>query len=245
MKLIYKFLDEMQYCINAYEGVHGEVNWNGCEKVKRFDFTNFEGYTFEKQDEPENLYIAVRGSNSKNKDEKCGDWKYNFDIKMINATLVYPNLTPEQQAEIKISEGFGTIYSMGQEYILQAAQGYKNIILCGHSAGGPTSALGALDLKLKYPYKNIEHYSFGSPNVGNDYFKLLFNCLIKSYRIIYKNDFFSRWPRITYESVGEEINIGKYNIFDYIVYPFGSIGDHYPQKYLKALQKRQIDKKYL
>jgi len=69
---------------------------------------------------------------------------------------------------------------------------YK-IILAGHSKGGGEAIVAAAELKKSYPQANIECYTFGAAQVGDEDFNIWFNENVpnKSYVLFCPNKFTS------------------------------------------------------
>jgi hypothetical protein len=65
----------------------------------------------------------------------------------------------------------------------------KNIEICGHSLGGALATLCALWCSLRFPYAKITCVTLGSPRVGNENFRAVFESRgIDCYRLVNASD---------------------------------------------------------
>ena len=76
-----------------------------------------------------------------------------------NASALAPNIT---QAVRELREEFPS----------------APLYVAGHSMGAAMAHICALDLKFTLGLENVNVYTFGSPRVGNDKFKLYFNKIV-------------------------------------------------------------------
>jgi hypothetical protein len=94
----------------------------------------------------------------------------------------------------------------------------KKIYVCGYSSGGALAILTSAILAEKY--KNmflVSCFTFGSPKIGNKYFKKYFNKYITcNYRIIISNDLNiqTEWPY--YEHISDGLLLENDNIMEII-----------------------------
>ncbi|KAG9306411.1 hypothetical protein G9A89_018294 [Geosiphon pyriformis] len=88
------------------------------------------------------------------------------------------------------------IYEMIQKYLTPS----RKFQLVGHGVGGGFALFTALLIKKFMPRSKIKIYSFGQPRIGNGHFARHVNKILPNriFRITYKDDFVSRFPRSSY-----------------------------------------------
>lgn len=107
-----------------------------------------------------------------------------------------------------VHRGFASAY---EEIIgtLDCVDKDKPLILTGHSLGGATATIAALDLKRR-GYNVHSMYTFGSPKVGNAAFKEAYDKEgIPTFRFVNSFDVVSRMPKMGYKHVGEPVFISS------------------------------------
>lgn len=256
----------IQGCVNTYKGVYGEVKTIPVQNLKWFEETQPETITkWEKvSNNPKMKFlkrpkkitltrkvegftgnidntgiIILQGSHDEHSDTiQTTDWKDNFNfMKKENPfNSIYSN--------IEIHTGFWLQFQVALKHCKKTITKYNNIILTGHSLGGVIVTIMALWIKIFYPEKHVTCVSFGAPRGGNKAFVKAFNKLVNtSRRYVYDKDFFCNVPPwvLGYRHVTKEIILNASKWWEYIIHPITSlVGNpfhHYPNKYLKAINK--------
>jgi hypothetical protein len=114
------------------------------------------------------IYIVFRGT------ESVRDFLVDLDVRTheldINSGCIHDGFYRQ----------FNSVYPDIQKHI-DSNQDKNNINISGHSLGGALSQICSYELMNKYPDKNIECYTFGSPRVGDQ--KFINNIKFKSWRV--------------------------------------------------------------
>jgi hypothetical protein len=135
--------------------------------------------------------------------------------------------------------GFVTAYMSVQDRIHEAVDQFRpeRLTVTGHSLGGALATLGAIDFALTHIGKyDIELYTFGSPRVGNEDFKTLFDKHIpRTFRFVNGLDIVTAVPRTWqgYHHVGNEIRIGVRWSWRFLS---KRVSDHFMLQYIPALE---------
>jgi len=128
----------------------------------------------------EDCVLAFRGTTD------ITDWMTNLDV-------------------FKTRGRFGEVHNGFQEALnlvwddiepVLAQYGDKDLYITGHSLGGALATLALTETGQG------ELYTFGSPRVGDEEFKNIFNHLYKTYRFQNNNDVVPRVPRSGYKHIG-------------------------------------------
>ena len=227
----------MQLCVNSYKGEYGEVKKGIITQIAIFDKGNVQGFMGTKDDV---LYIVFEGTNG------VRDWLDNskfFQKKLKKSFSMQKEL--QFQKNSKVHYGFYDQYMRVEEDIKQRIyeKKYKKIVCTGHSLGGALATLCAFWVSSFH--ESVECVTFGSPRVGNKYFTKMFNWRIpNSRRYVYKNDLIAKLPLLwlfySYRHVSSKVSLGKKKswwrkLLRPISTAVGSIQDHYPQRYLEAI----------
>ncbi len=231
--------------ISCYGGEYGPVDWSLIETTESFKANHTEGVFGIKGN---TQYIFFEGSAGKK------DWWDNFHfckspVKSISnskKSVPYANVNPD----IKVHDGFISQYKTVRDIILahvcdKKVQGFNRIIITGHSLGATLATLCAVDIQFNNPDLEIICLPFASPRVGNKAFVKSYNKRVpETYRFTFENDIVCRVPMESfgYKHVDKDIFLGdKPKWYDRILSPFvrniGSTDNHYPQNYLKAVEK--------
>jgi hypothetical protein len=150
------------------------------------------------QNDPETLYVSIRGSVYK--EEFFGD----LDISMVplDARESVPEeiseLWPNKYTDLEmigkplvhagVLRGYRDIESTLVEVIGMHSE-VNRMILTGHSFGGAIATLTATIVGSLFPEIGVDVITFGSPRVGNAAFVSLFNSTVNSsYRMVYHAD---------------------------------------------------------
>lgn len=156
-------------------------------------------------DKKDKYVLAFRGS------ESITDWTMNFKISK-----------EDFHGMSYVHSGFMNQYNSVRLQILKTINQdrEKPILCCGHSLGGALSTICALDLSLLTQRENVSCVTFGSPRVGDKYFRNVFATHVKkSFRICNSFDMIPHLPlRIHYKHVNKYICIKSefsWNIFKY------------------------------
>ncbi len=165
------------------------------------------------------------------------DYLYNMDI--------YPRLFIDK--EIRVHNGFLKKYLSLKDDIIKNINKIikdteiREISLNGHSAGGAIANIASLDLSYIYENITLNCITFGSPKVGNIYFKKKYNKKISnSIRIVNNNDIIPLIPpSIIYTEIHEGLilenkNKKSLNFFEYT---------HSIKSYIKNLLLLKINKR--
>jgi predicted lipase len=218
--------DCMQMCINAYFGHHGKII--DIEDLKNVVTLKVKHTLCQVGDYKNYIVVIFQGSSN------WKDW-----IDNLNFVKVYPY----SKKYIGIHAGF---YSQFKTIIgaikkeLSTRDTNKEIIFTGHSLGGALATLVTF-----YFQSSLKKYciTFGSPRVGNSFFKRAFDKLENCYslRYVYKNDIVTKVPmswRILlfwFSHVSTKVKLGKISFKEKIRYFFGKADDHEPMHYLNEL----------
>jgi predicted lipase len=149
---------------------------------------------------------------------------------------------------IKVHRGFARQFSSIRDFIQtqimqQIITQKPAIVFVGHSLGGALATIGSAVIKTIYPELECQCITFGSPRVGNKAFADLFNSsIIHSQRFVNGNDIIAKIPRIRYQHVGNEINIGNMVRYGCFRRYLGSVKDHSMKRYVKAVKKYKSSK---
>jgi hypothetical protein len=198
------------------------------------------------------IVFAIQGTT------EWADWIDDFNFFKKELKKEGKLITPYQvTSNIKVHTGFYkqwmTIRNFVWDRILEFQK--TTVIFIGHSLGGPIATLGALDIQYNLsvdsgcclPVINtIECFVYGSPRVGNrafaeSYIKRVPNTL----RYNYMFDIVSRVPPfwMFYKHVCKATQLKwpyKNKLVETIKAPLklllGNPGDHYPNKYLEAIE---------
>lgn len=214
-----------QCCVNSYGGKHGEVK-KVLKNIKYIDIGKVEAHIGELG---KNIVIVFRGSDS------FEDWVDNLDFRKTDIGN-----------GIKVHVGFWSQIEAITESIfheLNDRDTSKSIYITGHSLGGVLATL--LSYKFWMLFKIKGCVTFGSPRVGNKKFQKVFNKRIKaSRRYVNREDTICKVPTVWmgFKHVKNKVRIGqKLSWRERLLYVprkiFGNPLDHYPQRYLKNLEK--------
>lgn len=101
-----------------------------------------------------------------------------------------------------VHSGFSSAYDEIKPLQDSVLDKKKPIVVCGHSLGGATATIAALDLKQR-GYNVHSLTTFGCPRVGDPTFKAAYDkANIPSFRYVNSYDVVPRIPKINYEHVG-------------------------------------------
>ena len=123
------------------------------------------------------LYVSFRGTMGN--DDILAD----IDVRCTLAEELGPN--------VRVHCGFFKQFASVQQDIETeiAKHDFKSIVFCGHSLGAAVASIAAVHFALKMKDTPIHCFTVGSPRVGNDNFRLLFNNVVtEKYRIFNEND---------------------------------------------------------
>jgi triacylglycerol lipase len=234
--------------MNAYYGEYGHADLSFLDSpdIDKFkiehDKTKVEGFFATAKD---TLYVVFQGSNG------ITDWlsDLNFFKKKIKP---YGN----EDTDIEVHGGFYDQYQIVRDHIHininTKYKQYNKIVVTGHSLGSAVSVFCAIDLQYNYSFKNISMYGYGSPRTGNDAFVKSYRKRISNiYEFRYNSDIVTKVP---YSWMGfnhinlieldknpdQGLDLRGWLMIDKIPLPCALFGgnwkDHYPERYLKAVQ---------
>ena len=140
------------------------------------------------------LYISWRGT------ESMRDWLSDAAISKVNAFDI---------VGLNVHSGFYGCYKEVRTRLLASIRQYienlnpKTIIVTGHSLGAALATLNAFDISITFKdVKNLQVYTFGSPRVGNKFFRTAYNSLVpNTFRFIHAMDIVTRVPKVGFNHV--------------------------------------------
>lgn len=129
------------------------------------------------------------------------------------STRVDSVITGKEFRRARVHAGFATAYNtIRPDLIVQvdALLKKKNrpIFLTGHSLGGALATISSIDisLSLDVPGTRILVSTFGSPRVGNQAFRNVYNAQVPmNWRLVAGGDIISRLPKVGYAHVGRRV----------------------------------------
>jgi predicted lipase len=146
-----------------------------------------------------------------------------------------------------VHSGFAKAYEEIRDLQDTVIKKDKPLVVSGHSLGGATATVAALDLKQRgYDVHSV--YTYGSPRVGYSDFKEIYEgAKIPTYRFVNAYDVVPRIPKINYHHVGEPYFLttdGKiqdrqqsaWNLWPWQV-PQQRVESHHLPNYMANLQK--------
>lgn len=163
------------------------------------------------------MYVVFRGS------ESAMDWVVNsFLFKKTHYVHGIPT---------KVHRGFYEALNRISDRIFDHAYYHTGkLVVCGHSLGGAMSTIFASMLPL-FKHTTLEHYTFGSPRVGNREFARAFGSMgFVSKRYVNGSDVVCRIPPpvMNFKHVGTRVDVN---------HDGGPIRDHYIANYIEAIKK--------
>ena len=116
---------------------------------------------------PTVCWLIFRGTGSKH------EWRKNFEVEQIPFLSTHSTQILDKQ--ILVHRGFYNIYTSIRKHLLQNIKPYlqKNIpiYITGHSMGAALATLATLELS-QFPNIHLHTYTFATPRVGNNAFKI-------------------------------------------------------------------------
>ncbi len=175
------------------------------------------------------IVIVFRGTGG-------GEWR--FAQTFVNAVITDANVSKtkhsfflsssaltQAQNEALVHKGFNEAYNLLRPQILNALRGQngKQLYVFGHSLGGALATLCALDMGINYrnQFSSITHIASGSPRVGDERFRNVFERFIpNNLRFTLNHDPVPTIPNFTptlsglqrankFQHVGRLLTIGK------------------------------------
>ena len=175
------------------------------------------------------LHIVFRGSDS-SKDMIS-------NVRFCKKSVPYNNAN----SKIRVHTGFlwryksDSVRSLIHKFI---TADIDKIEISGHSYGAALATLCATDLQYNFPQKEYTTILFGSPRVGNNFFKKSYNKRVpNTIRVENGNDLVTKIPFLFlgYQHIGKKYHIGSRSI------PFKfSLEDHNIQNYIENLPSKYI-----
>lgn len=115
----------------------------------------------------------------------------------------------------KIHKGFAAAYASVAHRVMRRIKKLHDerprpVFLTGHSLGGALATICSLDIwiKLRISRRQILVSTFGSPRVGNDAFKRIYDSVIAlHWRIVVDTDMIAKLPKGLYRHVGTKVLI--------------------------------------
>lgn len=128
-------------------------------------------------------------------------------------TNAHEVLESRDSQHAKIHRGFAEAYlSVADEVMSMIKELYDSdprpVFLTGHSLGGALATICALDCALKYQLgsADLQVATYGSPRVGNESFRKVYDELIPaSWRVSIAADIVTSLPKVDYQHVGKKI----------------------------------------
>jgi triacylglycerol lipase len=141
------------------------------------------------------------------------------------------------ESPIRVHSGFINSYKSIRLYLHKKFKnsGKEKVFISGHSLGGALTTCCAIDFQYNFTSK-IEAVAFGCPRIGNKAFADSFNKRVPQFlRVAQGQDIATKLPPFWFffKHVDNLIEIGKKRWWLF----FGSIKDHYHEKYKKAIDK--------
>lgn len=182
-----------------------------------------DGYTGVKGD---TFYVTFFSTNSKK------DWLFNFWA--FGKEIPYEGTNKK----IKVHSGYITAYRSCRDEIVKRLKdsGKKKVFVTGHSLGGAVSTIAALDIKYNNPEFDVQVVTFGSPRMGNKYFKESFDKRMPdNIRVSFGNEFTLGLPPewAGYRHVSGNKHLGPAYKWWKI-----SIKNHWPSNFMNVLNKK-------
>jgi triacylglycerol lipase len=179
------------------------------------------------------LVIGFRGS------EETGIWDWITDLKFIQQVYPYGE---DKNSQVKVHYGFISAYKSVRDAVHNQVKSspHRRVICTGHSLGGALATLCALDVQYNFPDRQVSCYTFGSPKVGNSFFKDSYNKRVpQTYRFVNSADTVPALPPGGFEHVGLLQQVGQAasvvgNLMDKVK---NVVDDHFPHNYIKAVQE--------
>lgn len=113
----------------------------------------------------------------------------------------------------KIHKGFAIAYASVAHRVMRRIKKLiderpRPVFLTGHSLGGALATICSLDvwIKLRISRRQIFVSTFGSPRVGNEAFRRIYNSVIAlHWRIVVDPDMIAKLPKVGYRHVGKKV----------------------------------------
>lgn len=113
----------------------------------------------------------------------------------------------------KIHKGFAMAYASVSHRVMRSIKRLidehpRPVFLTGHSLGGALATICSLDvwIKLRISRRQIFVSTFGSPRVGNESFRRIYNSAIAlHWRIVVDPDMVPKVPKVGYRHVGKKV----------------------------------------
>ena len=226
--------NEAMLCAQVAQAAYGgQCNVIGFRLTAKFENkgTDTQGIFGEANEQA--LVIGFRGS------EETGIWDWITDLRFVQQVYPYGEV---KNSQVKVHNGFISAYKSVREAIHSQVKNspHQRVICTGHSLGGALATLCALDVQYNFPDKQVSCYTFGSPKVGNSYFKDSFNKRVpQTYRFVNSADTVPALPPGGFEHVGIFQHIGPTasvveSMIDKVM---DVVDDHFPYNYIKSLQE--------
>eukprot|EP00186_Timspurckia_oligopyrenoides_P004736 CAMPEP_0182441480 /NCGR_PEP_ID=MMETSP1172-20130603/442_1 /TAXON_ID=708627 /ORGANISM="Timspurckia oligopyrenoides, Strain CCMP3278" /LENGTH=842 /DNA_ID=CAMNT_0024635789 /DNA_START=121 /DNA_END=2646 /DNA_ORIENTATION=- len=176
-------------------------------------------------DGTDRIVVAFRGTTS------AQNLRTDVAIKFIRADAVLPTAKDEESigfaedtswvyqspmfGKARLHQGFADAYrSIAEQLLVSIKSLYlakrRPVFLTGHSLGGCLATLCSFDLALSLGLGKREMFisTFGSPRVGNIFFRDIYNELCPiHWRIVLAPDIVTKLPKFTYKHCGKKVLI--------------------------------------
>lgn len=163
------------------------------------------------------LYVAFRGS------ESVMDWLVNI--------FYFKDTHHIHGIKTKVHRGFReSLKRINTRIFDDVCCHTGQLVICGHSLGGAMSTIFVTMLP-KSVHKRIEHYTYGSPRVGNRKFAREFDKLgLISKRMVNGSDIIRFVPPwfLNFKHVGAKVKVN---------HDGGPVKDHFIDNYITAIEK--------
>lgn len=163
------------------------------------------------------VYVVCRGS------ESAQDW-------LVDLSAVIVPLVIQGKSLGGVHAGFLSAGNVVNTDVMLEIRDAKTVVVTGHSLGGALSTLLALETKVRFPDKDVSHFSYGCPRVGNQLFVDAYrnSGLAKVERYIHGDDIVTKVPPSTagFVHVDDGISVGQ---------PGNDLTDHFIAHYVKAI----------
>jgi Lipase (class 3) len=212
--VIFESPDRILIC---FKGTSSTKNMSTDMKMKQSSVLNAVPTACRPVSHPETSFVDDILVHSENFEDEPRSFLNKLSPAYLRAKMISESIDrlvdPVLLQKAKIHTGFAAAYrSIAHELIgkvssmMQASR--RPIYMSGHSLGGALATICSLDLALSIRMERNEMLvsTFGSPKVGNESFRDLYNIAVPiNWRIVAGGDMISRLPKAGYSHVGKKV----------------------------------------